>query len=136
MNKMEKAVLCDEILRLFAGNVSVSWIELREKYGDGTTEYHLRENQINFLVSQGQLIRTTDLKGAAGITHLMVLTDNVLLKRKKMLFHCSYDRNCSRMHHPFFIFQVSVDLIKDTKIIILISHLIQLPAIGQANIPF
>jgi len=70
MTKMENAKLCDEILRLFEGNKTVTWESLREKYGDGKYDYHIRENKINFLISDGQLERVM----TADIKHALVLT--------------------------------------------------------------
>ena len=46
MTKMENAILYDEILLLFTGNISVSWNELREKFGERTEAYFIRENKI------------------------------------------------------------------------------------------
>lgn len=61
MTKMEKAQICDNILRRFQGNGSVAWENLRTELAHDMHQYYVTENNINFLIADDMLRR--DLTG-------------------------------------------------------------------------
>ena len=59
MDRLERAIMCDDILRRFAGNKTITWTELRKEFEDGKGGYrpiyYQTENRIKFLLGEGML---------------------------------------------------------------------------------
>jgi hypothetical protein len=62
MKRMEKATICDSILRQFQGNGAIYWEKLREEFKANMHDYHVTENNINFLIADGMLKRNNSLE--------------------------------------------------------------------------
>lgn len=62
MTKMEKAVICDNILRRFKGNGAVYWAKLRDEYKEDQQNYFITENNINFLIAHGMIKRNNSIE--------------------------------------------------------------------------
>jgi hypothetical protein len=56
MTKMDSAELLDSILLRFTGNSSVKWADLREEFKTNMHQYHVTENNIKRLTSDGMLV--------------------------------------------------------------------------------
>ena len=63
MTKIEKAEICDDILRRFQGNGAIYWASLRAEFAQNMHLYYVTESNINFLIAEGMIER--DLTGAA-----------------------------------------------------------------------
>ncbi len=70
MDRMERAIMCDDILRRFKRNKAVYWQDLREEFKDNMERYHLIENQINYLIADNMIKRnfTMNLDGRESLT--------------------------------------------------------------------
>lgn len=52
-----KSVILDDILRRFKGNETIYWKNLQDEFANNMNEYYIIENNINYLVGDGMLIR-------------------------------------------------------------------------------
>ena len=59
---MEKAVICDNILRRFQGNGAVRWEGLKKEFAHDMHQYHVVENNINYLIAEGMVRRHPSLE--------------------------------------------------------------------------
>jgi hypothetical protein len=59
---IEKAKLLDQILLKFAGNITIKWSDLQQGIWNDIATYHVCENNITFLIGEGQLKRDTELR--------------------------------------------------------------------------
>jgi hypothetical protein len=62
MTKIEKAVICDDILRRFKGNGAVYRAKLRDEYKEDQHNYFITENKFNFLIARGMIKRNNSIE--------------------------------------------------------------------------
>jgi len=88
---LEKAKILDAILLKFTGNITITWYQLEQGAFNDIATYHVVENNINYLVGDGQLERDvaqpfslsmTD-KGFATMTDLPNLGYVTIAKKEK-----------------------------------------------------
>jgi hypothetical protein len=59
---MEKAIICDDILRRFKGNGALYWAKLRDEFKADEHTYFVTENNINYLIAQGMIKRNNSIE--------------------------------------------------------------------------
>jgi len=88
---LEKAKILDAILLKFTGNITITWNQLQQGAFNEIATYHVVENNINYLVGDGQLERDVTQafslsmtnKGFATMTDLPNLGYVTLAKKEK-----------------------------------------------------